>query len=160
MTLREFALQHNACQEGLEWLGERDLQAMWAECHRSDWMAWLLFKLGWDDARTMHLYACWCVRQVWHLLTDERSRNAVEVAERYAAGNATDDELDAAMDAAGAASWAPAWAAARAAAWASARAAAGASAWASARAAQANKLRELVPYAVAAEMFAAQTGGN
>jgi hypothetical protein len=148
MTLREFALQHNACQEGLEWLGERDLQAMWAECHRSDWMAWLLFELGWDDARTMRLYACWCVRQVWHLLTDEHSRNAVEVAERYAAGNATDDEL------------ASAWTAAMASAGDAAGGAAWAAAWASAGAAQANKLRELVPYAVAAEMFAAQTGGN
>ena len=35
------------------------------------------------------MFACWCVRQVWHLLTDERSRHAVEVAERYVAGKAS-----------------------------------------------------------------------
>ena len=42
------------------------------------------------------LFACWCLRQVWHLLTDERSRTAIEVAERYAVGEATHDDLKAA----------------------------------------------------------------
>ena len=42
------------------------------------------------------LFACQCVRQVWHLLTDERSRTAIEVAERYAVGEATHDDLKAA----------------------------------------------------------------
>ena len=49
----------------------------------------------WND-KTERLFACWCVRQVWHLLKDERSRNAVEVAEKYANGLATVDELTAA----------------------------------------------------------------
>ena len=56
----------------------------------------------WND-KILRLFACWCVRQVWPLLTDERSRNAVEVAERYANGAATDEELYAARDAARAA---------------------------------------------------------
>ena len=66
-----------------------------------------------DAERDLRLFACWCVRNTplhdgrtaWDLLTDKRSQTAVEVAERYADGLATQDELDAA--------WAAAWAAAR-----------------------------------------------
>jgi hypothetical protein len=68
------------------------------------------------------LFAVWCARQVQHLMTDPRSIEALNVAEHNANGLATDEELAAALDAAGAA-WAasmgpPAARAAEAAAWA------------------------------------------
>jgi hypothetical protein len=50
--------------------------------------------------RELRLYACWCVRQVWHLLADDRSKHAVEVAERHAMGLAGDAELAGAREAA------------------------------------------------------------
>ena len=59
------------------------------------------------------MFAVRCVRKVEHVLTDQRSRDALDVAERHANGQATDDELDAARAAARDA----AWAAARDAAW-------------------------------------------
>ena len=91
---------------------------------------------GYD--REIRLYAVWCARQVQHLLKDQRSIDAIDVAEKYANGQATQDELDAARDdawsAAGAAryaamdvAWSAAWhaadAAARVAAWGAVRAA-------------------------------------
>jgi len=80
--------------------------------------------------REIRLYAVWCARQVQHLMTDKRSLDALDVAERYANGLATDEELAAAR--------AAAWAAARAASFAAGSAASDARAAASdARAARA-----------------------
>lgn len=89
--------------------------------------------IGLLDDSTRRLLVCQLVRRtpladgrtVWDLLTDERSRNVVEVAERFANGEATAVELDAAWVAARDATWdvsrAAAKAASRAAAWAAAR---------------------------------------
>lgn len=90
--------------------------------------------------REARLYAVWCARQVQHLMTDKGSLDALEVAERYANGEATDAELAAARDApwraAGAAAGAAAGDAALAAAWAAAGTASGAAAMAAGAAAR------------------------
>jgi hypothetical protein len=49
--------------------------------------------------KEIRLYAVWCARQVQHLMTDERSLDALDVAEAYANGTATKAQLDAARDA-------------------------------------------------------------
>ena len=48
--------------------------------------------------REIRMFAVWCARQVQHLLKDQRSIDAIYVAEKYANGQATQDELDAARD--------------------------------------------------------------
>ena len=91
-----------------------------------------------DLVRAERMYAVWCARRVQHLMTDDRSLYALDAAERHANGDATDEELDTARDAARKAAWGAAgdaaWAAAEAEAWAAARDAAGAAARAAARA--------------------------
>jgi hypothetical protein len=118
MTIAEFCNKHAACAECREWAIATGLTTMSELWKRADitpeWRVWIATRPGVLDDRTLLLFACWCVRQVWHLLTDDRSRNAVEVAERFAVGKATVDELSAAF----AAAWA-----ARAAAWAASAAA-------------------------------------
>ena len=56
-------------------------------------------------AREWRLFAVWCARQVQHLMTNKQSIAALDVVERHANGDATDQELEAAE--------AAAWAAAR-----------------------------------------------
>lgn len=74
-----------------------------------------------QHASIWRMYAVRCARRVQHLMTDERSIQALDVAERHASGSAKDSELaaarDAARDAAGDAAWDAAWDAARATAW-------------------------------------------
>ncbi len=92
-----------------------------------------------QHSREWRLFAVACARRVQHLMTDARSIEALDIAERHANGLATDEELDAACAAACAATrsaaWSAAWAAAEAAAYAAAYAAARAAAWAAAEAA-------------------------
>ena len=91
--------------------------------------------------RDLRLYAVWCARQVEHLMTDQRSKDALGVAERHANGLATDEELDAAC----AAAWDAARDAVRDAAWDAARDAACGAAWDAARdAALATLVRDLI----------------
>ena len=101
-----------------------------SDCPATDRL-WVVCRDEFIDAKTLRLFAVWCAREALKLVDspDPRSVAACEVAERYANGQATRDELSAAGAAALAAAWA-AWAAAGAAAWPAAWAAAWASAWA------------------------------
>ena len=105
-------------------------------------MIWVVCRSDYMTDKDMRLFAIWCAREALKLIDtpDPRSTEACNVAERFAKGDATEDELaaaraaawDAAWAAARAAAWDAAWAAARdarAAAWDAARAAAWAAAW-------------------------------
>ena len=67
--------------------------------------------------RELRLYAVWCARQVQKLMADQRSINALNVAERFATGFATENELASAHVAAEAAASDAADATARATQW-------------------------------------------
>ena len=56
--------------------------------------------LGRVSDQELRLFACRCCHRIWHLLTDVRARNAVEVAERFAYGHAGRKELNDASTAA------------------------------------------------------------
>ena len=117
MTIEEFCARHGACNEGREWaLGNcADLQQAW-DTAPADYLVWAATRRGVLSDKELRLFAVYCVRCVQHLLTDQRSIRVIDVAERYANGLATYQDLAAAGEAAGAAAWAAAARAARAAA--------------------------------------------
>jgi hypothetical protein len=70
-------------------------EAQWLACDRPHPLLLHAGSKG-ADLRRVRLLGCACARRVWHLLTDPRSRLAVEVAERFADGQATAQEMEAA----------------------------------------------------------------
>jgi len=73
-----------------DWLESRDPQAMLA----------FLRNAGISNERKLCLWACACVRRVWILLPDGRSRNGIEVRERYEDGEVAEAEMRSADEAA------------------------------------------------------------
>ena len=134
-SLRNLLEEHDACEEGVAWALQYETSASaWDACERPDWMLLAIDSVGVSDPHKNRLFAIWCARHTplgdgrttWDLLSDERSRRAVEVAELFAAGKATEEELSAARSAAESAAESAARSAAR-----------------SAESAQANALRQI-----------------
>jgi len=138
----EFLKKHDTCEDGLEWAVEncKTLEDVW-DTAKPEWFIWLATREGVLPEMDLHRFACRSVRQIWDLLTDERSRYAIEVKERWIEGKATDEELAAAGGAAWVATGAAVLAAPVAAARAAARAAAGYAVRAAARAAAGDAVR-------------------
>src|SRR5438105_2185821 len=67
-------------------------EAEWLACE--DPQVMLRFLRGKVHGRKVRLFACACVRRIWFLLRDERSRAAVEAAERYADRQISGHELE------------------------------------------------------------------
>jgi hypothetical protein len=57
---------------------------------------WVVLRTDLISERTIRLFAVWCARQVQHLMKDPRSIAALDVAERFANGEASKEEWDAA----------------------------------------------------------------
>src|SRR5690606_18180912 len=106
--------KYRPCTEALRFrMQYNSFQEAWQACPRGDWMLWIAQRVG-VDLRTLTRAKALCALTVRHLMKDERSIKACEVALKFADGEATREELDAAADDADAAAYA-AYAAAHAA---------------------------------------------
>jgi hypothetical protein len=136
LTWADFA-KHEPCYNPAEKYGEWEgtiLDLMQHPEIPDEDKVWAFTREGIVNDKILRLFAVGCARKVQHLMKDQRSIDALDVAERYANGNATKDEVAAARKAA----WYAEWDATGAAAVAAARAALDAireAAWAAAGAA-------------------------
>lgn len=112
MTTVGFVTEFRPCREGRDFaLQYQNMSEVWDNCPRADWLLWICKQMNIRNDKQFRLFAVWCIRNMmcsgdrtmWDLLTDERSRNAVVVAEKFANGEASVGELKAARQAANAA---------------------------------------------------------
>ena len=108
MTTHEIDILQSlgACSEGIEYAKQHPTLAEAVRHSERSYALWAVWRLCTAQDRVR--IACHIARHtpigdgrtVWDLLTDERSRTAIETAERWAEGKATDEELSAAYAAA------------------------------------------------------------
>ena len=98
--------KYRPCTEALRFrMQYQTFKEAWQACPRGDWMLWIAQRVG-VDLRTITRAKALCALTVRHLMKDERSIKACEVALKFADGEATREELDAAADDADAAAYA------------------------------------------------------
>jgi hypothetical protein len=112
---------HDACEPAREWAHGKTWQIIYDTCERGEWLTWLLIRSAPAglDKRTRVKLAAALANTVRDLMPDA-SKEALDVAIRYGNGEATDDELEVAAEAAAWAAWAAVAAEAAEAAWAAA----------------------------------------
>jgi len=104
----ELLVSLDACTDGVEYVRTAcggSLKVAWRVCKQPTQMCWLLRNLI-ADKRKQNLLGCRLIREtplgngrkVWDLLTDERSRNFVEIVKRFEKAEATGYELYAAKE--------------------------------------------------------------
>lgn len=105
VTTKEFCRKFSACMCGTKFALH---YATMRECYSAllqgeagensyDWAFWAATQEGVMTERDLRLFAVKCARRVQHLMTDKRSIHALDVAERYANGDASREELNAAV---------------------------------------------------------------
>jgi hypothetical protein len=124
MNIKKKLQQLDACEDALQWVGNRTIEQAVADCHRGDWLLILGSKLG-INKRKLTLARGHCANTVRDLMEDPCSIAAVDAAIAYGEGKINEEELKWAADAASAASAAVAGAAAAYAAYAASAAVAG-----------------------------------
>lgn len=95
-TIHDILKELNACSEGLDWAKKYDtIEEIVENVERGDWLLWLGAKLD-LPIEEITLAKARCAKTVLHLMKDERSKKAVEVAESFGLGKVTRAELNSA----------------------------------------------------------------
>ena len=78
-NIKELLIELRACEEAVDWVGNRTPAKAIEECHRGDWLLWLAVALK-LDRKSITKAAGLCANTVRHLMEDERSIKAVDEA--------------------------------------------------------------------------------
>jgi hypothetical protein len=94
ITIKEFCERHRACDDDMQWAINNcsDMKDVWNKA-KPELLLWIATRPEVLTDKELKLFAICAARQVQHLMTDQRSINALDVAVRYLNGVATESEL-------------------------------------------------------------------
>jgi hypothetical protein len=82
-TIHELLIELRACNEAIEWANNyRTIEEIVDKIERGDWLLWLAKKVG-MPLKQLTLAKAMCAKTVIHLMKDQRSIDAVNIAEKF-----------------------------------------------------------------------------
>ncbi len=91
-TFQELLLELDACLPARAWAADKTVEEVVEQCDRGDWLMWLGAKVKVDE-KNFFLAQAHCSNTVRHLMKDERSVKAVDVAIAHGEGKASAFQL-------------------------------------------------------------------
>lgn len=95
-TLKNFLKKYSACKDGYEFAKDLTLEQFLNTCERGDWILWLFARTNKNDLAKLIEAKALCANTVRHLMRDERSTKAIDVALAFSRGEMDRVDLDAA----------------------------------------------------------------
>ena len=102
ITFKELLIDINACEEARLWASDRTIEEVLRDSWRGDWLLWLAKKLD-LPLNKLTLAKARCAKTVIHLMKDQRSIDAVNIAEKFGLDECSLEELNAITSASAAA---------------------------------------------------------
>jgi len=96
----ELLKEWGACQQALDWFGNRDPQEAWEQCERADWMLWVAERCGVDQNRMIAI-VCDCAELALSCVPADKGRptkQAIEMMRRWLQGGTSIGKVKEAID--------------------------------------------------------------
>ena len=94
-TFKDLLIELNACSHAIVWVEDKNIEEVLRDSYRGDWLLWLAKKMD-LPLNKLTLAKARCAKTVIHLMKDQRSIYAVNIAERFGLDECTLEELNAA----------------------------------------------------------------
>lgn len=96
-TLHDFLKKHNDCPGCYDFAKDITLEQFLNSCDKGEWILWLFKNMNPDSLRELTLAKAYCANTVRHLMKDERSTKAIDIAIKFGNNEVGKKELNEAV---------------------------------------------------------------
>jgi hypothetical protein len=96
-TFKELLIERSSCAAGSDWVDDKTVEQAVEQCKNGAWLIWLGKKFN-IDLQILTLAKVRCVKTIFNLIADQKSIEALNIAEKFGLGEKTKEELDEALE--------------------------------------------------------------